>query len=119
MEAGCYCDRIFIIVEYSVFLLFICVSAGGSGPPVMSSAAASTDTTSSLGAGAQAAPPTGAAGAAFPPGDFFQNIIQMAANNGLRTLSGQPGLYHFTPCTLMVCDSIHATCLLLFCGNRC
>jgi len=67
----------------------ICILASSSGQPTTSSTATSTDTSSA--AGARAASSTGAT-AAFPPGDFLQNIIQMAANSGLQSQQGQPGL---------------------------
>lgn len=72
--------------------LFTWVVGGASGQPVTSSTATSTDTSSA--AGSRAAPSAGATPAAFPPGDFLQNIIQMAANSGLRAQQGppQPGL---------------------------
>jgi len=69
----------------------MCVLASSTGHPATSSSATSTDSSSA--AGARAVPSAGAT-AAFPPGDFLQNIFQMAANSGISTQQGQPGLFY-------------------------
>jgi len=61
--------------------------AGSSGQPPSSSAATST----SYAAGARAAPSAGAAPSLIPP-EALQNILRIA-NGGLRTQSGQPGVF--------------------------
>jgi len=52
-----------------------------------------------ISSGASTAPTSGPGGVLFPPGDFLQNMIQMAANAALQGQPGRQGLINL--CTFV------------------